>query len=170
MSGNKLKEFINDLVARGRITFGDVRRLQRDYLPNGVSTRQDIEMLIRADSAVSRVDRSWTAWLVAAITDFARREQRDDPVVNEPCLWLDGLLALNGKATKNARRIVREIRRGAQQTAAIIPFPTGTTIAPTVGRTEGCRFVRCRPAYTLFVDWQGTERCLSGGRLPMIAA
>src|SRR5262249_19800721 len=68
---SKLEDFVADGATRSGITFGDVRRLQRDYLPAGVSTCQEAELLIRLDGMVGRADRAWADWLVDAIVIFA---------------------------------------------------------------------------------------------------
>ncbi len=35
----ELSDFVKKVRSRGRITFGDIKRLQRDLLPNGAMTR-----------------------------------------------------------------------------------------------------------------------------------
>ena len=71
MHNSKLQDFVTITVLHNRITFGDVRRLQRDYLPHGVTSRADAEVLLRLDGMIERADRAWTDWLVAAAFDFA---------------------------------------------------------------------------------------------------
>jgi hypothetical protein len=112
MDNAKLHEFVTNAAVRSQITFGDVRRLQRDYLPGGVSTREEAELLISLDGRVDRADRAWTDWLVTAILDFAASNER-------PAAGLEGdsrerlktLLASAGTSTKATRKIAREIRR-----------------------------------------------------------
>src|SRR5690242_21212626 len=74
MIDGKLQDFVSNVIARGQITFGDVRRLQRRYLPNGLTRRDDVEMLISLNAQLDRADRSWAEWLTAAVTDSAKRE------------------------------------------------------------------------------------------------
>ena len=38
----ELSDFVKKVSCRGRITFGDIKRLQRDLLPNGAMTREDV--------------------------------------------------------------------------------------------------------------------------------
>src|SRR5262245_47821554 len=112
MDNAKLQEFVTNAAVRSQITFGDVRRLQRDYLPGGVSTCEEAELLIQLDGRVDRADRAWTAWLVTAILEFAASNER-------PTVGLEGeirerlktLLASAGTSTKATRKIAREIRR-----------------------------------------------------------
>src|SRR5262245_46315161 len=116
MSNTKLQEFITNTAARGRITFGDVRRLQRDYLPGGVTTYDEAEMLIRLDGSVDRADKAWAAWFVTVIVDFALLgEHAIDGVEGGPRQWLKDFLAATGTSTKATRKIGREIRRQVDQ-------------------------------------------------------
>jgi hypothetical protein len=81
----KLQEFVTQTAARSQITFGDVRRLQRDCLPGGIDADDEVERLIWLDSTVSRADKAWSQWLVAAVADFAlRSEVTEDGVIE----WL----------------------------------------------------------------------------------
>jgi hypothetical protein len=119
---SKLQEFVTNTAARGRITFGDLRRLQRDHLPGGVSTFDQAEMLIRLDATVGRTDRAWTEWFVAAIVDFAgSRERSTAPDGSGADEWLKKLLATTG--TKTARRIARAIQMNCEFPPQIIEAP-----------------------------------------------
>ena len=113
MDNERLQDFVTKAAARGRITFGDLRRLQRDYLPDGVSSWDEAELLIRLDAAVSRTDKAWTDWFVGAILDFALSSE--EPGATD-CAGdhdrLISLLAETGTSTIAGRRIAREIQRG----------------------------------------------------------
>jgi hypothetical protein len=109
MSNVKLQHFVTDTASRGRITFGDVRRLDRDYLPDGVSSREEAEMLLELDTRIARADSAWTDWLVAAIVEFA---VWSEPPVGGTHEWLKRVLATASK-TKAGRKIAREVRRTA---------------------------------------------------------
>ena len=114
MSNIKLQEFVTNAAARGRLTFGDVRRLARDYLPGGVSTCEEAELLVDLEGKVVRADRAWADWLVTALVDFAvLTEQPVDESGTGAREWLKGLLNAKGISTKATRRIAREIRRDA---------------------------------------------------------
>jgi hypothetical protein len=120
MSNVKLQHFVTDTAARGRITFGDVRRLHRDYLPGGVSSREEAEMLLELDSKIARADSAWTDWLVAAIVEFAVwSESPVGEAVSGTDQWLKGVLAATGK-TRAGRKIAREVRRTADCVQRII--------------------------------------------------
>ena len=136
---NKVQEFVARTAVRGRITFGDVRRFQRDYLPGGIATCDQAEMLIRLDTAVRHADRAWTPWLVAAILDFAARS--DEPVAtgtSDACKQLKAALAAT-PSSKAARMVRRELNRRVEPSAEAarhapaqqaIAFPVKTSNAP----------------------------------------
>jgi hypothetical protein len=118
---SKLEDFVADRAARSRITFGDVRRLQRDYLPAGVSTCEEAELLIRLDGMVGRADRAWADWLVEAIVEFSLGS--DASAEGQPAGArgrLKDILAAAG--TKAARRITREIHRATGRVEPIAPI------------------------------------------------
>src|SRR5688572_25830035 len=70
MTNTALNAFVSKATARRRITFGDVRRLQRDILPEGVTSREEAELLITLDRSVLEADRSWADYLVETIMDY----------------------------------------------------------------------------------------------------
>ncbi|MGD9739272.1 MAG: hypothetical protein AB7O56_11820 [Bauldia sp.] len=64
--------------ATGRIQFGDVRRLARDVLPNGITAESELELLLSLDRTIARRDPAWTEFLVAAVCDHAVRSADRD--------------------------------------------------------------------------------------------
>ena len=70
MINSSLQAFASNVQKAGRISFGDVKRLQRDILPNGISSRAEAELLLTLDQSVSRADRAFADWLVAMMVDF----------------------------------------------------------------------------------------------------
>jgi len=112
-----LSDFASKLRSKNRISFGDVQRLQRNVLPDGIGSREDAELLIDLDREMARTDRAWERWLVATIVDFVVWAERPTGVVDEnTAIWLAA--ALNGgestRTTKTARLIAREIAEEAQ--------------------------------------------------------
>jgi hypothetical protein len=94
-----------------------VRRLQRDYLPSGVATCEEAEMLIQLDGVIDRADKAWTGWLVATVVEFAAPgEQPTDAGGTGRRERLRDFLA-SGPSTKAVRRIKREINRRAERPA-----------------------------------------------------
>src|SRR5215510_10571645 len=117
---NKLQDFVTITVHHNRFTFGDVRRLQRDYLPQGITSREEAELLIRLDGMIERADRAWTDWLVAAIFDFAVFSERSvDAVASGTCDWLLDHLAALDISTKVTRRLERDLQQALEPIAPI---------------------------------------------------
>ncbi len=69
MINTALSAFVSKATAKNRITFGDVRRLQRDVLSDGVVSREEAELLITLDRNIGKTDRSWADYLVETIMD-----------------------------------------------------------------------------------------------------
>jgi len=119
MNNVTLQHFVTVTAARGRITFGDVRRLHRDYLPDGISSRAEAEMLLELDTKIDRADIAWTDWLVATIVEFAVGSEPPIDGAVATGAWLKGLLAGTSKPTRAGRRIARELRRTADRVEPI---------------------------------------------------
>ena len=69
MDTTPLCQFVHKVTVRNRIVFGDLRRLQRDVLPIGPTSREEIETLLSLDSMGS-VDEDWPGYLVTTIKGF----------------------------------------------------------------------------------------------------
>ena len=109
----ELSDFVKKVSSRGRITFGDIKRLQRDLLPDGAMTRDQVEALIEMDGAVRRADPAWAAYLTATVVDFVVWGSRPTGYVDpNAAQWLEALLCSN--PSKAARQILREVLREAQ--------------------------------------------------------
>ena len=116
MSNPSLSEFAGRCRAKNRITFADVQRLRRDVLPDGITSREDTELLIALDRDVSRSNSEWERWLVVAVVDFVVWTERPTGVVHEDtALWLAATLKGEGAcATKTGRLIAREVVEEAE--------------------------------------------------------
>ena len=110
MIDGTLQDFVNNGMARGRISFGDVRRLRRSCLPDGIRDRQQAAALISLNANLDRADKTWGEWLVAAMADFANHE-RGDAIDDAGGEWLELLLTATKPATNLGRRIARQVRR-----------------------------------------------------------
>jgi hypothetical protein len=110
MINSQLQEFADDVVNRGRINFGDVRRLQRVCLPGGLANGEELEVLISLNTKLVQADRAWAQWLVAAVVDFViRHEESGHPIKDTVSQSVAHLLATS--ATNLGRTIARQIRR-----------------------------------------------------------
>jgi hypothetical protein len=116
MTNTSLSEFAGRLRAKSRITFADVQRLRRDVLPDGITSREDTELLISLDRDVSRSNPEWESWLVAMVVDFVVWTERPTGVVDEDtAFWLAATLNCEGaRATKTGRLIAREVVQEAE--------------------------------------------------------
>lgn len=111
MFNGTLKEFVSDVIAKGQIGYGDVRRLQRHYLPGGISNRVELELLISLNARLVRADKAWALWLVAVVAEFvATLEVRRHPGDEAADEWIRRLLAV--PTTSLGRRIAQHVRRG----------------------------------------------------------
>lgn len=125
MSTGRLQDFATSVTTRGQITFGDVRRLQRDCLPGGITNREDAELLIALSDRLVRADRAWAQWLVAALAGWLASPERSDASIQEAAeTWLESLPAASPDATRFGRRIGRQIRRELAKLLAPETEPT----------------------------------------------
>jgi hypothetical protein len=116
MSNVSLSDFASKVRGKDRICFGDVQRLQRNVLPDGIGSREDAELLISLDREIARIDRAWDRCLVALIVDFVVWAERPTGVVDEDtACWLNAVLSGDDGArpTKTGRLIAREIAEEA---------------------------------------------------------
>jgi hypothetical protein len=118
MINGKLQDFTAGAMARGQISFGDVRRLQRDCLPHGITTRGEAESLIALDATLVRADKAWAAWLVPALADFVTAQQLADVSGADPGgAWPHDLFAQSPSSAALGRKVARHIRRLARPLA-----------------------------------------------------
>ncbi len=111
MDNPALVKFIGRALHTRRIGFGDLRRLQRDVLPEGIGSPAEAEALLALDSAVSKVDEAWLSYLAALCRDFVLRSSPSGSVDLNTLAWLVGALA--GAKPSTALFIARELVRVA---------------------------------------------------------
>jgi hypothetical protein len=104
MDNTSLRDFASRTAASGRIRFGDLRRLQRDVLPDGIATQGEAEALLDLDQAVSRADPDWPGWLSSALKAYATSADGVDP---RRAAWLAERLA--ARRTKAAQALARQL-------------------------------------------------------------
>ena len=117
MNKFSLSEFASKISEKNRVTFADLQRLQRDFLPDGIGSRDDAELLIGLDRDIARADAGWSRFLVSAIVDFVVWGERPTGIVKEETAqWLAAALAGDGgvPSPRSARLIAREIAEEAQ--------------------------------------------------------
>src|SRR3982751_3263749 len=121
MINSSLQAFASNVQKAGRISFGDVQRLQRDILPDGINSRAEAELLLTLDQTVSRADRAFADWLVAMVVDFVVWGVRPTGSVDaETAAWLTPFL-VGQRATKTMRRLARDLAAEAEQGGTTLP-------------------------------------------------
>src|SRR3954468_21170679 len=136
MINSSLQAFASDVQKAGRISFGDVKQLQRDILPDGINSRAQAELLLTLDQTVSRADRAFADWLVAMVVDFVVWGVRPTGTVDaETAAWLAPFLGGQG-ATKTMHRLTRELAAEAEQGGTALPSPALN------GASEDCASAR----------------------------
>src|SRR3954447_19898724 len=123
MINSALQAFASKVQKAGRISFGDVKRLQRDALPDGISCREEAEPLLTLEQSVSRADRAFSDWLVAMVVDFVVWGMRPTGTVDaETTAWLTPFL-VGQRATKTMRGLAPGLAAGAERGATALPSP-----------------------------------------------
>src|SRR5215217_3706978 len=123
MINSSLQVFASNVQKAGRISFGDVQRLQRDILPDGISSQAEAELLLTLDQTVSWADRAFADWLVAMMVDFVVWGLRPTGTVDaETAAWLTPFL-VGQRTTKTTRRLARELAAEAEQGGTALPSP-----------------------------------------------
>jgi hypothetical protein len=104
-----LREFVRRALDEKRIRFGELRRLQRNILPAGITSREEAEVLIALDHTIATSNKQWTDYLTSAIRQFVvQRSGKPKQVDHETAEWLVQVLSDSG-SSKTAVRIVNEI-------------------------------------------------------------
>jgi hypothetical protein len=118
MINRKVQEFVGKVITRGRINYGDVRRLQRGLSAEGITNREELEVLISLNAKLLRADKAWVQWLIATVADFvATREGCGHPIEDAASQWVERLLAAS--ATNLSQKIARQIRRELARLRAV---------------------------------------------------
>ncbi len=124
MDTTPLRAFARKATTSHRLIYGDLRRLQRDVLPAGATTREEVEILLSLDS-LERVDEGWPGYLARTVTDFVLATSDPPGIVDaKAAAWL--VTSLSDARPKTAAAIVRTLLGEAQQVdAALVAFVRG---------------------------------------------
>ena len=113
MDTTPLRAFASKAKTNHRVLYGDLRRLQRDVLPAGARTREDLAILLALDG-IERVDEGWPGYLARAVTEFVLSTSDPPGIVDaEAAAWLAG--ALSDAKPKTAEAVVRTLIGEAHQ-------------------------------------------------------
>ena len=107
-----LSLFALKVSASNRLLSADLRRLRRDVLPGGITTREEAEVLLRLDR-IERLDAEWTAYLAEAVAKFVISASGPDGIDHDISAWLAVLLS--AAQPRTAAAIVRVIQRESHQ-------------------------------------------------------
>jgi hypothetical protein len=132
---SKLDAFAARARAAGRILYGDVCRLQRDVLPDGITSREEVRILLDLDRAIPRKDLSFSEFLVTSIVSFVVWGERPTGRVEAGTAeWLLSCIC-GEKITRTgvaiAAEIVAEAADGAAPFVAVLegrPLPASFPI------------------------------------------
>src|SRR5215217_4527130 len=118
MDTTPLCVFVTKVMASNRVVFGDLRRLQRDVLPTGPTTREEIETLLSLDS-LGNVDEDWPGYLVTTVKAFVLSTSDPPGSVNaDTAAWL--ATALSDARPRSAAAIVRAVLSEAQHVDEVL--------------------------------------------------
>src|SRR5918994_1557189 len=107
MDTTPLGLFATKARASNRLLYGDLRRLRRDVLPTGATSRDEVEVLLSLDW-IERVDRNWPRYLAITVSRFVLSTADPPRVVSEEATeWLAAALA--DARPKTASAIVRTL-------------------------------------------------------------
>jgi hypothetical protein len=117
---SSLREFVDQARQSKRLSFGDLRRLQRDIFPGRITSREEAELLISLDRAVEKADADWSDYLIRTVRDFVVWGLPPIGAVDrEKAEWLIAALSSDG-ASKTFRQIAREVVRDACEVDALL--------------------------------------------------
>lgn len=116
MIRSSLEIFVDAVMSAGVITLADVRRLQRNVLPDGPDNRDEVDVLLALDRAVSIKHCSWSAYAVTTIVDYVVWTSRPTGYVDrDTATWLVASLTAGTGATPVAEAIAFEVAREAER-------------------------------------------------------
>lgn len=118
------ERFIHDVTSAGAITRQDVRRLQRDIIPDGIETRDEADLLIALDRAVHDKDPAWSACVIQTVVDFVVWTSRPTGHVDrEAATWLVASLGCGRGPTEVAMAIAFDVVRESETSdEALVAF------------------------------------------------
>ncbi len=121
MIKTSLRVVVDRVVETKTICAEDVALLQGTVLPDGVNSREEVDVLVALDRAVADTDPSWVVFLVASVVDFVVWTSRPTGYVgHDDASWLVATLSCGRGPTPNARRIAFEVIREAEQVDEVL--------------------------------------------------
>jgi hypothetical protein len=126
--------FAQKVSASNRLLFADLRRLRRDVLPDGITTREEAEVLLGLDQ-IERLDAEWAAYLAEAVAKFVISVSDPGSIDHDTAAWLTVLLSAAQPWTAAAivRAIQREVHQVDEALAAFTKRPAKRVIQAPEG-------------------------------------
>lgn len=116
-----LHGFVERIMEKRVLSGDDVKALQRDIFADGITSREEADVLIALDRAVTKADATWADFLVRAVVDFAVWGARPTGYVDQDgARWLTQSLSCGAGPTETAARIAFEIVKEAQQVDEVL--------------------------------------------------
>jgi hypothetical protein len=124
MIKTSLHAFVDSVLERKTITLNDVQMLCREVLPDGLTSREDADVLIALDRAVPHADLAWAEYLVGAVVEFVVWASRPTGYIScDEARWLVTSLGCGTGPTRTALRIAYEVVKEAQEVdEALVAF------------------------------------------------
>lgn len=89
---------VDEILARGSISDGDVLKFRRVFYEDGVVSAEEAELLFKINDACQAVNSSWAEFFVEAVTDFiVFQAQPQGYVTADNAHWLIDRVSKNGK-------------------------------------------------------------------------
>jgi hypothetical protein len=104
--------FARKVSASNRLLFADLRRLRRDILPDGITSREEVEVLLGLDH-LERLDDEWPAYLAQAVAAFVISASEPPSIDQDTAAWLATVLPTAQPTT--AAAIARTLEREGYQ-------------------------------------------------------
>jgi hypothetical protein len=115
MIRDSLHFFARRVLRTKRMDASDLRTLQRIIFSDGVTSREEVEVLLRLAHGIEDADPAWADFVVTAIVDFVVWGARPTGYVTpDMARWLTAALS-DGGVSRIARRVAREIAREAHE-------------------------------------------------------
>jgi hypothetical protein len=118
-SKTALHTFIERAKTSRRLGFGDLRRLKRDVLPQGLASYDEAEALIGLHAALDKADEGWPGFMAAAVKGFVlTRSTPPGRIGPGAAEWL--LDVLGALPPRIASAIVRELVQEAKSVDTLL--------------------------------------------------
>lgn len=121
MNGTLLYRVIDPMIDRGRIDAADVTRLQNEVFPEGLTSRDEADILIALDRAIAPKDGCWNEALTRLVVDFVVWASRPTGYVDaETARWMTTSLSCGCGPTPLAVQIAFAVVTESQRVDEIL--------------------------------------------------